>query len=107
MDPQSVALVVGTVLAAFFGYLAAARKATGKIATSEASDLWEEADSLRAEYRKEAIELRTINAQQRLELSDLRKQCAEEAAVARERIAVLESRLKMWEGDDDPPAHLS
>lgn len=52
-----VALIIA-VIGPLFAYLAAARKLSGKIETSEAADLWEEAARLRQEYKDEIRELR-------------------------------------------------
>lgn len=45
--------VLVAVVGPLFAYLAAARKLSGKIQTSEASSLWQEASNLRSEYRDE------------------------------------------------------
>jgi len=56
-QPWMVAVLVA-VLAPLFTYLGIARKTSGRIATTEASKLWEEAGSLRAVYRDEITRLR-------------------------------------------------
>lgn len=51
---------MATVVAAFAGalgaYVAAARRLSGKVATSEAASLWEESASIRADYRERLVE---------------------------------------------------
>lgn len=46
-----VAAVIVAAVSAFGAYLAAVRRLSGKIATSEASELWEESKSIREDYR--------------------------------------------------------
>lgn len=43
--------VVVALLAALGGWLVAARRLSGRIATSEAADLWKEAGAIRNDYR--------------------------------------------------------
>lgn len=50
--------ILGTVIAALFTYLIAIRKSSGRIDTTEASKLWEEAADIRDVYRHEIAELR-------------------------------------------------
>lgn len=57
MDAAIIVAILGVVFAPLLTYLIAARKLSGKIQTSEAGDLWEEASKLRQEYREEAIRL--------------------------------------------------
>lgn len=45
--------VLAAALGALGAYLAAARKLSGKINTSEASSLWQEASNLRNEYKED------------------------------------------------------
>lgn len=55
-QPWIIAVLVA-VLAPLFTYLGIVRKTSGRIATTEASKLWEEAGSLRAVYRDEITRL--------------------------------------------------
>lgn len=54
---QWIPAIVIAILAPLFTYLGIARKASGRIATTEASKLWDEAGSLRAVYRDEIARL--------------------------------------------------
>lgn len=107
LDPIAAATIVATLGAALFGYLAAARRATGRIATSEASDLWREADALRTEYKAQADAARAENDFLRKQMEDLRRQHAEEVGQLRERCAKLEQKIREMEAADEPPPHLA
>lgn len=50
MTPWVVPIVVA-LLAPLFAYLGIARRLSGRIATSEATQLWEESTALRNEYK--------------------------------------------------------
>lgn len=52
------AAVVIALVAALGSFLAVARRLSGKIATSEATSLWEESSKLRQEYKDEIRQLR-------------------------------------------------
>lgn len=58
MNSALLAALVAAIIGPLFAYLAAAKKLSGKIETSEASDLWEEAARLRQEYKEEIAQLR-------------------------------------------------
>ena len=58
MNWQILVAIVAALSAPLFAYLAAARKLSGKIQTSEASSLWAEASNLRKEYKEEVTRLR-------------------------------------------------
>lgn len=47
--------ILGAVVAPVLGYLAAARKLSGRIATSEAASLWAESSAIRADYREQLM----------------------------------------------------
>lgn len=57
-----------------FAYLAAARRLSGKITTTDASKLWDEAGNLRKEYKTELNELRVIVSKLRDSVKDLEAQ---------------------------------
>ncbi len=59
--------LIGTIVAGLFTYLIAIRKTSGRINTTEATKLWEEAADIREVYRHEIAELRS-------EVSVLKKQ---------------------------------
>ena len=68
MNPEVIGYGVGALIAALGAYLLAARRMSGKIATSDASELWREA-------------------------SDIRRDCRDQIAVAATRIQNLEVRI--------------
>lgn len=85
VTPALAALVVG-IIAAAGTYFAASRRLSGKIATSEASSLWEESAAIRTEYREQ------INAdRERIAKLEERVAKAEEAnnAARRENVQLL------------------
>lgn len=82
---------VGACAAAIASVLVSARKFSGKIDSTEASELWEESRSIREDYRTRIEVLERENAELR-----------EGRSKDRERIARLEARLKQLEGDDVP-----
>lgn len=52
----TLAAIIGPVLAALVAYIAAARRLSGKIATSEADSLWKESADMRLDYRERIAE---------------------------------------------------
>lgn len=58
VNPEIIAAVLAIIFGPVLAYLAAARKLSGKIATSEAADLWKESAQLRADWREEVERLR-------------------------------------------------
>jgi chromosome segregation ATPase len=74
-DPAIYSLCVG-VIAALGAYLAATRRLSGKIGTSDAAELWRESASIRDDYR-------------------------ERLAVAERRVLSLEERVAMLERDNN------
>lgn len=59
MDPA----VLAAIIAAFggvVGYLGLVRRLSGRIATTEAGRLWEEADRMRHEYREEIARMQGV-----------------------------------------------
>jgi hypothetical protein len=74
MNAPLIAAVIAATVGPLLAYIAATRKLSGKIATSEAADLWAESGKIREDYRN------------RLGHADLR------AAALEERVARLEHR---------------
>ncbi len=71
--PWTVAIpIVGVVVTPLLSYLVSRRKSSGRINTTEAATLWEEAEKMREAYREEAIQLRTEAAGLRAEVAALR-----------------------------------
>jgi hypothetical protein len=52
MNQWLAGIIVGAIAAAFT-YLIAIRRASGRVETTEASELWEEAREMRDDYRKQ------------------------------------------------------
>lgn len=51
MDPTTLVAVIAAVAAPIGAYLLAARKMSGRIRTSDASDLWAESRDIREDYK--------------------------------------------------------
>lgn len=66
-----LAPLVAAAITASFGYLVALRKTSGRIATTEASKLWEEAADLRGVYQLEIERLGAEISRCRLEIQEL------------------------------------
>lgn len=65
MSPTIIGLIVaalGAIFGPVFAYLTAARKLSGRVATTAADDLWAESKSLRDDYRAEIEGQRTRQA---------------------------------------------
>lgn len=54
---QTLAAIAAPLIAALAAYLLAARKMSGKVTTSEASQLWAESDKIRQDYRSRIAQL--------------------------------------------------
>ena len=70
MNGWSIGVPVAVALVTAFGaYLASVRKLSGKIGTSEASDLWEESADIRKDYRAQLLmeQQRTARLEQRVD----------------------------------------
>ncbi len=52
------ASLAGVVIAPLLTYVVAARKQSGRVATTEAETLWLEAEKMRESYKQEAVRLR-------------------------------------------------
>ena len=53
MDKTFLIGLIAVVIAPLLGYVAANRRLSGKIGTSEATDLWAESSAIRADYREQ------------------------------------------------------
>lgn len=96
MQPWLVAVVIA-VLAPLFTYLGIARRTSGRIATTEASKLWEEAGSLRTVYRDEITRLR-----QSIEEIEARLDAVEiENANLRAKNSDLEREIKVLHAENE------
>lgn len=97
MDSATVFLAVAAVvLAPLVGYLAASRRLSGKIGTSDADALWDESKSIREDYRAQLN-----NANQRVLALEARvARCeATNTEVVRENIA-LQRRIDVLEREN-------
>ena len=56
MEPTVIVALIAAVAAPLGAYLLAVRRMSGKIATSDASDLWAESRSIRDDYRERLLE---------------------------------------------------
>lgn len=109
VNTPMVLAILGILAAPIIGYLAAARKMSGKIGTSEATDLWEAQKNIVEGYREDkntaaervsALETRVAalekdnNALARENIELLRKALASEQTIASLREELLESKKK-------------
>jgi predicted RNase H-like nuclease (RuvC/YqgF family) len=65
--------IIAAVAVPVFGYLAVVRRASGRIQTTEASKLWDEAAMLRKDYRAEISNQLELIASLRARISDLER----------------------------------
>jgi len=76
--PWAIALpIVGVVATPLLSYLVSRRKSSGRIDTSEAQSLWDEAAAQREAYREEATQLREEAKALRAEVAALRAEVLE------------------------------
>ena len=59
VDPVLLS-IIGGAFAAAIGYLTIVRKLSGRIQTTEAAQLWAEADKMRQEYREEIARMQGV-----------------------------------------------
>jgi uncharacterized protein HemX len=78
--------IVAAVAGALGAYLAVARKLSGRVSTTDANKLWDEAGSIRQDYRQQLADLREELAEARADLADARIDLAQ----ARRQIRELE-----------------
>lgn len=71
MDFGIIAALATALFGPVIAYLAAARRLSGRIDTSEAAQLWQEASNLRSEYKREIEELRGLVGKLRDRVLDL------------------------------------
>lgn len=70
MQTAALVAVIAALAGPLLTYLVAARRLSGKIATSDASDLWTESRSIREDYQRRIEELNAVVArcEKRIEL---------------------------------------
>lgn len=97
MTATNLLALVGILAAPFLGYLAAVRRLSGKINTSDANQLWAESKSIREDYREQ---IRRANEhiavlEQRLDICDERnKKLVDENRELRIKILDYEALLE-------------
>lgn len=82
MSGETAAVVLAALVAPLLTYLVAKRQRSGRIATTEAAQLWNESTAMR-------VELRETVARLELRIRELER----ERAICYERIEVLEAEL--------------
>lgn len=68
----AIIALIGVITTAVIGYLVARRQSSGKIATTEAEQLWKESNSLLNRYKSDLIEARAETTALREEIRTLR-----------------------------------
>lgn len=87
----AITAVAAAAVTAFGAYWAVRRGSSGKIKTTEAVTLWDEADKLRAAYRDEASRLRE-------EMTALRISTQVELGLLRDQVEQLQEELRRLKG---------
>lgn len=90
---QWVVGVVAAIAVPVFAYLQVVRRASGRIQTTEAAKLWDEAEKLRVEYKDEIVALRKRTDELRRrndELTDDNKRLRDELDRLLQRVTVIE-----------------
>jgi regulator of replication initiation timing len=81
VNPALLVALLGVIFAPLLTYVVAARRFSGEISHSEATDLWKESASIREDYRQriDTLEerLRTIESENRALKGEIRR-CVEE-----------------------------
>ena len=104
---MEIGLIVALVTALagpLLAYLAAARKLSGRITTSAASELWDEAKNLRIEYKEEAKFLRAEIQACNKRIEEIEAHNAElhrENGNLRKIIAKLERKIDLLEEENE------
>ena len=103
MNWVAAAPILGVVVAPFVTYLAARRKSSGSVDTTEAGTLWAEADRMRQSYRDETERFRNETLALRAEVASLRadnqtlqetcNKCRIETLALRQEVDELEKKL--------------
>ena len=77
MNVGNIVAIAAIVIAPLVGYITATRKLSGKITTSDASELWAESAALRQDYRSENERLRIQVGVLEAQLETLQKESRE------------------------------
>lgn len=96
MSATFLVALAAVVVAPLVGYVTATRKLSGKIATSEAGQLWEESKAIRDDYRDRLVltDTRTAALEARVAaLEKLNNELMRENADLRERVSSLQVTL--------------
>lgn len=100
----AVLAAVGVGVTGLVTWLVARRQTSGSVATSDASQLWQEGQSIRADMRTEIVGLRAELAASRKETAELRIELAAtrgETRALRAELVALRRRLAASEGRID------
>lgn len=89
MRGESAAVILAALMAPLVTYLVARRQRSGKVITTEATQLWAESTQMRKELRDTVMRLEERVAQQDKRIRELER----ERAICYERIEVLEAEL--------------
>lgn len=96
-NPVAVLTVAAALIGPAVTFLVAARRMSGRIATSDASDLWAEARDMRQDYRDRlaASEARAARVEERMaKLEDRHNECVKENKALRNEVAELKAKLE-------------
>lgn len=100
-----IVAVGGAAITAVTTYLINRRTSSGRIDTTEAATLWEEARSVRQELRAEVVQLRSDikDSQEKVDrLEDQHLQCLQESNELRTQVADLTQQVKLLERRRQP-----
>lgn len=100
----AVSAAIGVGLTGLVTWLVARRQTSGSVATSDAAQLWQEGQSIRADMRTEIVGLRAELAAAREETRELRDELAasrSETRALRAELVALRKRLAKSEGRID------
>lgn len=76
MDPAAIIAIAAAILSPVGAFLVASRKMSGRIDTTDADKLWQEASDIRADYRDRVLACQDENARLRNELATARSEVA-------------------------------
>lgn len=89
--------LIGALASALVAYLVVARKTSGKIATSEASELWAESRNIRSEYREQIEKLRIRVADLEAQNNKLTRDYHEKVDPLEQLVETLRDRIEVLE----------
>lgn len=102
MDVQGWLILAAAIASPLVSFLVAARRMSGKISTTSADELWDEARDIRADYRAQVQTCRSELADARQETATARQENARlrnELADSRQEVAALKNQVtELMEG---------